>query len=156
MKNGVRNSVIPILISYFQNRKMIVKWNGNVSSVRNLPGGDPQGTTFGLLEYMSNSNSNTEHIPIDMKFKFVDDLSTLDKLNLVLIDLSSYNFRNHVASDIGIDQKYLASENIEAQSSLNKIVQWTKENKMKLNQKKSKVMIFNYTNDFQFSTHCLK
>jgi hypothetical protein len=56
--NGVRASIIPVLISYFQNRKMVVKWHGLLSSTRDLPGGGPQGCTFGLLEYKSNSNNN--------------------------------------------------------------------------------------------------
>ena len=73
---GVRMSLVPILISYFQNRKMVVKWNKQLSTVRNLPGGGPQGCSFGGLEYMVNSNDNTDHIPPDMKYKFVDDLST--------------------------------------------------------------------------------
>ena len=34
--NGVRPSLIPYLISYFQDRRMIVKWNGVVSSARPL------------------------------------------------------------------------------------------------------------------------
>ena len=85
---------------------MIVKWHGLSSSVRDLPGGGPQGCTFGLLEYKSNSNNNADCVPKDMRFKFVDDLSTLEKLNLILAGLSSYNFRNHVASDIGIEQKF--------------------------------------------------
>ena len=51
--------------------------------------------------------------------------STLEMINLIVAGLSSYNFRNHVASDVGIDQKYLPSENIQAQSSLKKIIEWT-------------------------------
>ena len=152
IKCGVRGSLVPILINYFQDRKMVVKWNKHSSTVRDLPGGGPQGCTFGGLEYLVNSNDNTEHIPADMKFKFVDDLSTLEKLNLILLGLSSYNFHNHVASDVGVEQKYLASENLSGQSDLNKIIQWTEENKMELNSKKSKVMIFNFTKDYQFST----
>ena len=152
IKCGVRMSLVPILISYFQDRKMIVKWNQHFSTVRKLPGGGPQGCTFGGLEYLVNSNDNTDHISTEMKFKFVDDLSTLEKLNLLLVGLSTYNFRTHVASDIGIDQKFLPSENIEAQSSLNKIVKWTKDNKMQLNAKQSNFMVFNFTNEYQFST----
>ena len=87
-----------------------------------------------------------------MRFKFVDDLSVLDKLNLILQGLSSYNFKNHVASDIGINQKFLPSENFKSQEYLSQIENWTAENKMKLNVKKSKIMIFNFTLDFQFST----
>ena len=87
-----------------------------------------------------------------MRFKFVDDLSALEKLNLILLGLSSYNFRKHVASDIGIDQKCLPPENFKSQETLNKIVDWTSDNKMKLNKKKTEVMIFNFTHDHQFST----
>ena len=152
IKNGVRPTLIPILISYFQQRKMIVKWHGLSSSVRDLPGGGPQGCTFGLLEYKSNSNNNADCVPKDMRFKFVDDLSTLEKLNLILAGLSSYNFRNHVASDIGIEQKFPPSQNFQSQDYLTSIEDWTEQNKMKLNVKKSQVMIFNFTKEFQFST----
>ena len=137
MKNGVRSSLIPVLISFFQNRKMIVKWHGVTSTKRDLPGGGPQGSTFGLLEYKSNSNDNADHIPEDMRFKFVDDLSALEKLNLILAGLSSYNFRNHVASDIGIDDKFLPPANFNSQNNLDQIVSWTRMNKMQLNKKKT-------------------
>ena len=152
IRNGVRPTLIPLLVSYFQDRKMIVKWHGLTSTTRDLPGGGPQGCTFGLLEYKSNSNDNVDHVPPQMRFKFVDDLSILEKLNLILIGLSSYNFRNHVASDIGINQKYLPNEHPQSQSYLNKIEQWTHANKMKLNVDKSKVMIFNFTDNHQFAT----
>jgi hypothetical protein len=152
IKNGVRPTLIPLLVSYFQDRKMIVKWHGLTSTTRDLPGGGPQGCTFGLLEYKSNSNDNVDHVPSDMRFKFVDDLSVLEKLNLILLGLSSYNFHNHVASDIGINQKYLPSNHPQSQEYLNQIEQWTDKNKMKLNVEKSKVMIFNFTEDYQFAT----
>ena len=43
-------------------------------------------------------------------------------------------------------------ENFKSQETLNKIVDWTSDNKMKLNNKKTEVMIFNFTRDYQFST----
>ena len=150
IKNGVRPTLIPLLVSYFQERKMIVKWHGTTSSTHDLPGGGPQGCTLGLIEYKSNSNNNADHVPADMRYKFVDDLSTLEKINLILIGLSSYNFKHHVASDIGINQKFLPSS--QSQQYLKQIEKWTHDNLMKLNVKKSKVMIFNYTDNFQFST----
>ena len=151
-KNGVRPTLIPVLISYFQERKMSVKWHGLTSATHDLPGGGPQGCTFGLLEYKSISNDNANHVSEDMRFKFVDDLSVLVKLNLILQGLGSYNFKHHVASDIGIDQKFLPSENTHSQQYLNQIENWTILNKSKLNVKKSHVMIFNFTEDFKFST----
>ena len=49
LRNGVRKSVIPVLINFFQKRKMRVKWKKEVSSIRDLPGGGPQGSSVGLL-----------------------------------------------------------------------------------------------------------
>ena len=57
-----------------------------------------------------------------------------------------------MASDVGIDQNYLPSENIKSQSYMDNISDWTILNKMKLNESKSKVMIFNYTTNYQFAT----
>ena len=148
---GVRSSLIPILVSFFQSRKMTVKWQGVMSSPRDLPGGGPQGSTFGLLEYDVNSDSNANHVETKMKYKFVDDLSILDKINLVIAALCSYYYKNHVPSDIGVDQKFLPAQSFNSQNSLNLIQNWTKESKSKLNVNKSKIMIFNFTED-QFAT----
>ena len=145
IKNGVRKSVIPVLLSYFQNRKMRVKWQKKLSSVRDLPGGGPQGCNLGLLEYDSQTNENTDFLPEEDKFKFVDDLSILEVINLITIGLAGYNFKQHVASDIGIGQLFIPSENLKSQSHMNEISSWTELNKMKLNKSKSKCMIFNRT-----------
>ena len=42
VRNGVRSSLIPLLISYFQDRRMIVKWHGQESTMRKLNGGGPR------------------------------------------------------------------------------------------------------------------
>ena len=97
---------------------MVVKWNGEISTKRDLPGGGPQGSTFGLLEYKSNSNDNADHVEENMRYKFVDELSILDKLNLIVLGLSSYNFKQHIASDIGINEKFLSPSNFGSQNNL--------------------------------------
>ena len=112
IRYGVRKSLIPILNNYFQNRKMIVKWNGTTSSIRNLNGGGPQGGLWGILEYLSQSNNNTDHISPNRKFKFIDDLSILEIVNLMSIGLSAYNFRTHVASDGPLSGLYIESRNL--------------------------------------------
>jgi hypothetical protein len=58
VKNGVRPALIPLLVNFFQGRRMKVKWHGEMSSERELIGGGPQGSTFGLWEYLSQSNDN--------------------------------------------------------------------------------------------------
>ena len=122
---------------------MKVKWKKSVSSIRDLPGGGPQGSSVGLLEYDAQSNDNTSFIPEDDKYKWVDDLSVLEIINLITIRISSYNFKQHVASDIGVGQLYIPSDNIKSQEYLNNIQAWTDRNKMKLNECKTKVMVFN-------------
>ena len=73
MKNGVRPSLLPVLKNFLQDRTMKVKWHGKVSSERPLNGGGPQGTTFGIWEYLSQSNGNLDFLDEDQKYKFLDD-----------------------------------------------------------------------------------
>ena len=49
LKNGVRPALIPLLINYFQGRKMKVKWHGELSSERELKGGGPLPSGFGSI-----------------------------------------------------------------------------------------------------------
>ena len=152
IRNGVRKALIPLLINFFQDRKMQVKWQGLLSTVRALPGGGPQGCTTGLLEYKSQTNNNCDFVPPSLRYKWVDDLSILEMINLITAGISSYNFKQHVASDVGVDQSYLPSININTQGYMDKIERWTNENQMKVNGKKTKLMIINFTRNYQIST----
>ena len=96
-----------MLISYYQNRKMAVKWNGEKSSHHPLPGGGAQGGQLGQIEYLSQSEDNVNFLRREEKYKFIDDLSILEVINLITCGLANYNFKQHVASDIGISHKYL-------------------------------------------------
>ena len=53
IKNGVRPALVPVLVNYFQDREMSVKWHGCTSVPRHIKGGGPQGATMGILEYLS-------------------------------------------------------------------------------------------------------
>ena len=122
--NWVRPSLIPIL-SFFQDRKMKLKWNKCFSTVRNLPGGSPQGGTLRILAYKSQSNKNTDSFSTKEKFKYLDDLSNLEVINLVLASISSYNAKQQVPSDIQIGHKVMHSSNLKTQSHINKKNKWT-------------------------------
>ena len=50
MANGVRPALIPVLVRYFQDRRMSVKWHGCRSVPKSINGGGPQGATLGILE----------------------------------------------------------------------------------------------------------
>ena len=107
LENGVRPSLIPTLINYFQKRTMFVKWHGVKSKPRNLNGGGPQGGTFGILEYLSQSNTNANCVEPSMRWKWVDDLTTLEIINLLNIGMSCFNVKTQVPNDIDINKKYI-------------------------------------------------
>ena len=50
IKLGIRPSLIPLLVSYLTDRKMRVKFNGEISELFTLIGGGPQGTLIGGIE----------------------------------------------------------------------------------------------------------
>ena len=84
---------------------MSVKWNGFRSSFRTLKGGGPQGATLGLLEYISQSNNNVDLT--DDHYKFIDDLSILELVNLLATEITEYPIKDHIPSDIPTHNKYI-------------------------------------------------
>ena len=83
----------------------------------------------------------------------MDDLSFLEIIFLLNIGLESYNIRNHVPSNVPTHNQVIANNKLQSQYQLEKINQWTKEKKMKLNIKKTKTMLFNFSKKYQFTTN---
>ena len=100
----------------------------------------------------SKSNNNADFLPDDERFKFIDDLSILDIINLISIGLSSYNTKLHVPSDVAKHNQFIPPTNLKSQQYLENLSEWTEKNLMKLNVKKSKYMTVNFTQKYQFST----
>ena len=122
------------------------------SSSHTVNGGGPQGGTAGIIEYISQTNQNFDFLDPKDVFKFVDDASFLELVNLLTVGLASFNSRNQVPSDQGVDQFFIPPENIKSQESLNQISEWTQKSEMKLNPDKTKYMIFNLCRSAQFQT----
>ena len=152
IKNGVRASLIPIITSFFEGRHMKVKWRGQLSSLRYLPGSGPQGSTFGVLEYLSQSNDNANNVPVSDRYKFMDDLTLLECINLLDVGLASHNIRAQVPSNIPQHNQVIKSEHLKTTEHIKEINNWTERNLMKLNEKKTKQIIFNFHRDKQFIT----
>ena len=68
---------------------MAVKWNGKFSAPYPLPGGGAQGGELGQLEYMAQSNNNTDFLDDKWKYSFIDYLTILEVINLVFCGLAS-------------------------------------------------------------------
>ena len=80
----------------------------------------------------------------------------MEILNLISQGLATYNFKNHVASDIDASHnQFLPQENFNSQTLLNKISDWTDSKLMKLNTEKSKYMIINFTDNYRFNSRLL-
>ena len=110
------------------------------------------GATLGNLEFSSQTNHNADCVPAEDRFKWVDDLTILEIINLVNIGMSSHNFRQQVASDIPVHGQIVQNQELKTQHYLTKINQWTTRQKMEINQSKTKAMILNFTNQHQFTT----
>ena len=117
-----------------------------------MPGGGPQGGTFGIWSYLSQSNNNADCVKQDLRFKFVDDLTFLEMINLLNIGMASYNIKKHVPSNIPLSNQFIPPEHLKSQKYLEDINEWSDKQKMILHPKKTKSMIFNFSKNKQFST----
>ena len=152
IRNGVRPSLIPLLTNYFQNRQMRVKHHNKISSKRHQPGSGAQGASLGNHEFTSQTNNNADIVPKEDRFKYVDDLTTLEIIDLLSTGMSSYNYKNHVPSDVPTDGHFIESTHLKSQEYLEKINLWTENQKMLISSKKTKAMIINFTENHQFTT----
>ena len=139
---GIRPSLIPILIDFLSNRSMKLKYNKEQAGPFNLVGGSPQGSFLGQMAYTSGCHDNTERINIseDDKYQYIDDLNLLELILLSDI-LIQYDFLTHVASDVGIDQRFLPPSLTLTQGYNEGIASWTHQNLTKLNTEKSKYVV---------------
>ena len=71
-----------------------------MSETKMLRGGGAQGSSWGVLSYLSQSNNNADHVEEEDRYKFVDDLTLVTLVNLVTTKLETYNVKEHVPSHI--------------------------------------------------------
>ena len=62
--------------------------------------GGPQGALLGIFEYLAQSNGNVDIVDPADRFKFVDDLTELEIIYLPMIEISTFDFKEHVLLDI--------------------------------------------------------
>ena len=136
----------------FTDQQMSVKWCGHQSEVHRINGGGPHGATISILEYLAQSNKSSECVSKESRFRFIDDLSILETINLLTVGLTCLNIKRQVPSDILSNNRFIPPENLESQKWLNEINEWTGKQKMMINEQKTKCMIFNFTKKHQFTT----
>ena len=142
-------------------RRMVVRYKGEKSSVKELPGGGPQGTLLGLLLFLVlindagfegqlnnageliTSKRNMKNVN-QIHLKYVDDLTLAEPINLAkqLVSVPAsvrpmpdmYHARTGHVLPLG---------NSEVYNQLLKTEEYARSNYMKLNFKKTNVMLFN-------------
>ena len=157
---GVESWLLKLVISFLSNRKMVVRYKGEVSSIKELPGGGQQGALLGLLLFLvlvndigfrDQSNENGELITSkkrikdfnELHLKYVDDLALLEAINLntqlskVPKDAPQpYTYHERTGHE-------LLQKESKAYLNFKETEKYATTNKMKINYSKTKLMIFN-------------
>ena len=119
---------------------MKVKWHGKQSESRKMPGSGAMGSCLGNWEFDSQTNHNADCISEEDRFKFVDDLSFLETVNLVNIGISSYNTRQQVPNDLPTQGQIVNNTKLKSQQYLDNINLWSDNQEMIVSEKKTKAM----------------
>jgi hypothetical protein len=156
---GVPSWLLRIVMAFLTNRSMIVRYKGAKSTTKSLPGGGPQGTLLGLLLFLvlindagfANQVNNAGELITSKKnfkaanqihLKYVDDMSIAEaiKLKEVLVSAPDRPQPDTFHARTG---HALPLENSVVYDQLNSLNQYAKDNDMKLNFNKTKLMVFN-------------
>ena len=161
---GVPGWLLALVIAFLEDRSMILRYKGTCSSSKPLPGGGPQGTILGLFLFLILINAagfedcqtnvgevitkiNTRRKPLTAtNEKYVDDLTIAEAIDIqkqVRINPEDptlpvpYHLRTgHI----------LPAENSLIHQEVIKLERYAEENKMLINSKKTKLMLFSESN----------
>lgn len=159
---GVPGWLLKLVMAFLRNREMILRHRGHESRRETLPGGGPQGTKLGLYPFIILINAagmkdvdrnigNTITKPLNKREpiltaqeKYVDDMTqsaAVDLKKCAVLDPNPSpplppNYHDRTGHTLPIEFNILQTE-------LDQLIKYTEEHQMKLNQDKTKVMIFN-------------
>ena len=91
------------------------------------------------------------HLHLRDRYKYFDDLTVVEIVNLLNIGISTARVRDTVPSDLPQHNQLIDNNNL-SQKYLDSINQWTDKNLMELNAKKTKSIQFNFSKNLQFKT----
>ena len=165
-----------ILISYLTERTMILTYNGSSSSSKSLPGSSPQGAFLGIFFFIVKYNGAALRPIIpriifkqecraryktckiadcikharDMHALYIDDLSEAEVIELKKKLISDPVQRPFPLNYHERTQHILPAGSTGMQQRLDNLENFTIRNQMKINESKSKVMLFNKSRKFDF------
>ena len=165
---GVPAWLLRIIMSFLEERIMVVRYKGATSSQKSLPGGGPQGTLLGLLLFIvlindvgfKNQTNNIGDLITSSKnlkkaneihLKFVDDLTIAESIplkdNLVEVPITERPLPDAYHARTG---HALIAENSKVFNQIAEVKDYAQANDMKLNLQKTKFMLFNQCRTLDF------
>ena len=163
---GVPSWLLQLVIAFLSDRTMIVRYKGKSSQPKQLPGGGPQGTLLGLLlfivlindvGFLGQQNATGDIITCKRKMKemneihlkFVDDLTMAEAIPLKekLMDNPNRPLPDNFHSRTG---HALRPQDSKVYRQLEETKKYALDNGMKLNPKKTKLMLFNPARNYDF------
>ena len=154
--------LLNIIISYLSKRKMVLTYNGEESSIKDLPVGGPQGAFLGGLIFIIKYNGAFLRPPIPPmmtgpvteskaeKVKFVDDGTVAVSIDLKKCLEKDPESRPRPLAFHERIQHILPPSNNLLQYYLDDTERFTEDNMMKINAKKYKVILFNKSRKLDF------
>ena len=164
---GVPGWLLRLVMAFLKNRKMIVRYKGKHSKLKYLPGGGPQGTLLGLLLFIilindlgfeGQSNDTGEIITSkkhlralnEIHLKFVDDLSLAEAVNLNKLPSIPVTMRTQPDQYHARTGHVLEPEESRVFKQLMKTQKYAMKNGMRINPKKTKLILFNPSKNTDF------
>ena len=165
---GTPGWLLNIVVGFLENRCLTVSYKDEKSTLLQLPGGGPQGTILGLLLFlilineaglrtaqsrigeMATSSHRHREIMNERHWKFVDDMTIAKALDLKRdlehkIDLPRpLNYRDRTSHVLRKEKQQ------DMNNTLTGLQQYAVEHKMLINQTKSKAMLFNTSQKYDF------
>ena len=159
---GTPGWLLKIVMAFLTDRRMILKYKGCESREETLPGGGPQGTKLGLFLFLILINSagykpnkicqklgekvtSGKRKPIlQSQEKYIDDMTQLAAINVKKATIMDPNPNPVLPRQFHERTNHiLPNENNPLQNEIEKLKKYAEENGMKINQEKTKVMLFN-------------
>ena len=161
----VSSWLLKVVIGFLTGRTLQVRYKGASSGMKSMPGGGPQGTILGMFLFIILINPISFTSPFkwgkliterdyktttNIHFKYVDDLTLAESVNLKVdleIDqrekVKPLNFHERTGH-------FLPQEKCKTQSKVNEILEFTKDNELRIYSTKSKKMLFNRSKTYDF------
>ena len=169
---GVQGWLLKLVVGFLENRELIVNYKGETSEKVKLPGGGPQGTILGMFLFLVLINAagfkeaikNTGEVitkPFNRRgplskihLKFIDDLTVAEAVNLKskLVPNPNPNPPRPLTYH-GRTGHVLADGQSEVQKLLLELNTYVDHHQMKINEKKTKVILFNNSRKYDFPPH---